>query len=87
MKRFENKVVWSTGASSGIGEALAKAFAQEGARVILSARGADQSGAAVVRDEESEVYVGAFGKERLAILLKRFLPGVLEVLVRRAVPN
>lgn len=37
-KRFKNKVVWITGASSGIGEASAKAFAKEGAYVILSAR-------------------------------------------------
>lgn len=36
--RFKGKVVWITGASSGIGEALAHAFHDEGARVILSAR-------------------------------------------------
>ena len=36
--RFADKVVWITGASSGVGEALAHAFHVEGAHVILSAR-------------------------------------------------
>jgi dehydrogenase/reductase SDR family member 7B len=35
---FAGKIYWITGASSGIGEALAKALSQKGARIILSGR-------------------------------------------------
>lgn len=42
MKNLSNKVIWITGASSGIGEALVYALAKEGALLILSARRADE---------------------------------------------
>lgn len=38
--QFKDKVVWITGASSGIGEFLAYAFAREGAHLVLSSRNA-----------------------------------------------
>ncbi|MFG0379494.1 SDR family NAD(P)-dependent oxidoreductase [Pseudomonas sp. zbq_18] len=38
---FANRVVWITGASSGIGEALARGLQQQGALVILSGRRAE----------------------------------------------
>lgn len=36
--KFKDKIVWVTGASSGIGEALSIQMAREGAKIILSAR-------------------------------------------------
>src|SRR5689334_17644910 len=35
---YEGKVVWITGASSGLGEALAKEFAAEKAKLVLTSR-------------------------------------------------
>ena len=42
MSEFKDKVIWITGASSGIGEALALQFAKKEARLILSARREDE---------------------------------------------
>ena len=37
-RNYQNKVVWITGASEGTGRALAKVFAGEKAKLVLSAR-------------------------------------------------
>ncbi len=42
MAHLKDKVIWITGASSGIGEALAIALARQKARLILSARRSDE---------------------------------------------
>ncbi len=38
MGRFDGKVVWITGASAGLGREMAREFARQGAKLILSAR-------------------------------------------------
>lgn len=42
MKSFNDKVVWITGASSGIGKELAIQLSNQNARIILSARNSEQ---------------------------------------------
>jgi short-subunit dehydrogenase len=49
MSRHAGQTIWITGASSGIGEALAEAFAAEGAALVLSGRRRDALEALAVR--------------------------------------
>jgi short-subunit dehydrogenase len=54
---WKDKVCWITGASSGIGEALAEMFYERGARVILSARSAGRLEALCTGWEDPERYM------------------------------
>ena len=59
MKSLKDKIVWITGASSGIGEALAVVCAREGARLVLTAR----------REEELKRVAGLTGLNEEAIMI------------------
>jgi len=51
---FKNKVVWITGASSGIGKATVLALAEQGAKVIISSRTIEKLEAVKIRCKNPE---------------------------------
>jgi 3-oxoacyl-[acyl-carrier protein] reductase len=77
MNRFENRVALVTGASRGIGEAIAKRLAAEGASVVAAARSADALGRVV-----SEI--AAAGGKASALALDLSDPSSLESGVKTA---
>ncbi len=78
MKKFNNQVVWITGASSGIGEATAYAFAKAGAKLVLSARRIEELNRVKNNIDETNVLVLPMDMENLADLPSK----VEEVLAR-----
>lgn len=77
MVHFTDQVVFITGASSGIGEALAREFAREGAKLVLAARRLDrlESLAASLRER---------GASALAVACDVTRDGDLEAALARA---
>ena len=59
MGRFEDRVVVVTGSSSGIGEAAARAFDAEGAKVVVNSSSSVAAGQAVAGSLRDGVYVRA----------------------------
>ena len=89
MTRFTNKVVIVTGAASGIGEATAHRFSDEGAKVVLVGRNADRLKKVAVKlpTERTEVHAADVSQSDevdalLTATIARF--GQLDVLVNNA---
>ncbi|GAB5350082.1 meso-2,3-butanediol dehydrogenase [Alteriqipengyuania sp. 357] len=89
MQRFTNRTVIVTGSSSGIGEAIARRFADEGANLVLNSRSRDDlEKVAADLDEqrtlivEGDVSSADFAKEIVLKTVDRF--GGLDCLVNNA---
>jgi dehydrogenase/reductase SDR family protein 7B len=54
---YSGKTIWVTGASSGIGEALTYALAKQGAKIIVSARRADELKRVQAQAASANIYV------------------------------
>lgn len=80
MSRFQDQVVFITGASSGIGEALAREFVRQGARVALAARRVDRL-EALARE------LAQTGPQALCLLCDVTRDGDLEEAVARTVAH
>ena len=89
MQRFTDRTIIVTGSSSGIGEGIARRFAEEGANVVLNARSRDdlEKVAADLDDERTLIVDGDvsnadFAKDIVAKTVERF--GGLDCLVNNA---
>jgi 3-oxoacyl-[acyl-carrier protein] reductase len=77
LRNLENHVVLITGASSGIGMATAKALAEDGARLVLNARGKDKLGA-LVQEIGSAHAIGVAGDCSESTVTKKMVSMAIE---------
>ncbi|GAB4493416.1 MAG: SDR family NAD(P)-dependent oxidoreductase [Saprospiraceae bacterium] len=78
---FKNKRVWLTGASSGIGEALAYAFAEAGAHLIISARNEQELNR--VAAECANLGAASVLVQPLDLAQHDAIPGIVEKVIRQ----
>jgi 3-hydroxy acid dehydrogenase / malonic semialdehyde reductase len=82
MKRLQNKVAVVTGASSGFGAAIARAFAEEGAKLAIGARRGDRVGV-LAKELEKKHGTQVFSMEidvRKTESVRKFVEGALKTL-------
>ena len=89
MSYFNNKVVWITGASSGIGRALAIEFSNQGARCILSARSEDkleETNRLCIASEKNMVLpLDVTNEQKIEYAVKKVLDlGSIDILINNA---
>jgi ketoreductase RED2 len=88
MQRFTDKVVLVTGSSSGIGEAAARLFADQGASVVVNSSSSVEAGEAVAASLPDGFYVRAnvADEDSAAALIEATIEryGRLDVLVNNA---
>ena len=89
--KFKDKVVWITGASSGIGEALAYKFTREGAKTILSSNEPEELERVRKKCEEmggesSVLFLDMLDTQSLGVAVKTAIDrfGVIDILINNA---
>jgi short-subunit dehydrogenase len=89
--KFKDKVVWITGASSGIGEAMAYEFTREGAKTILSSNEPEELDRVRKKCEEmggqsTVIFIDMFDSQALAMSVNKAINsfGHVDILINNA---